>query len=178
MSDDAFRLAIAPRPCFARQGEESPPAGAVSRARIVAEARAWLGTPYLHQASAKGAGTDCLGLIRGVWRALYGAEPEIVPPYTPDWNERAWLAGPRREPLLEAARRHMAERAPAAAAPGDALVFRVVCDGPAKHCGILSAPDRFIHAYAGRAVIESRLTRWWRERIAGAFAFPGTEEEE
>ena len=46
---------------------------------IVREARTWLGTPYLHQASVRGAGCDCLGLVRGVWRALYGREPEAVP---------------------------------------------------------------------------------------------------
>ena len=44
--------------------------------RIVAEARGWIGTPYLHQATAKGAGTDCLGLLRGVWRALMGQNPK------------------------------------------------------------------------------------------------------
>lgn len=33
-------------------------------ADIVAAARGWIGTPYLHQASLKGVGTDCLGLVR------------------------------------------------------------------------------------------------------------------
>ena len=32
---------------------------------IVAAARTWIGTPYEHQASCRGAGTDCLGLLRG-----------------------------------------------------------------------------------------------------------------
>jgi cell wall-associated NlpC family hydrolase len=50
------------------------------RAAIVAEARSWIGTPYRHQASLKGVGTDCLGLLRGVWRGVIGAEPEAVPP--------------------------------------------------------------------------------------------------
>ena len=57
------------------------------RETIIAEARAWIGTPYLHQASTPGAGCDCLGLVRGVWRALRGAEPATVPPYGPDWAE-------------------------------------------------------------------------------------------
>ena len=144
----------------------------VLRHDVIAETRSWLGTPYVHQASAKGAGTDCLGLIRGVWRGLYGAEPELPPPYTPDWNERGWLRSARRAPLLEAARRNMREIPPEARAPGDVLVFRILIDGPAKHCGILTAPDRFIHAYAGRAVIESWLTRWWIVRLAGVFVFP------
>ena len=37
-------------------------------------ARAWLGTPYRHQASVKGVGADCLGLVRGLWREVAGAE--------------------------------------------------------------------------------------------------------
>ena len=51
------------------------------RARIVCEAFSWLDTPYRHQASSKGHGTDCLGLIRGIWRALAASEPERPPPY-------------------------------------------------------------------------------------------------
>ena len=35
---------------------------------IVAAARSWIGTPYRHQASLKGVGCDCLGLVRGVGR--------------------------------------------------------------------------------------------------------------
>ena len=138
-------------------------------ARIIAIARSWTGTPYLHQASAKGHGADCLGLIRGVWRELYGAEPERAPPYTPDWNERHFAGG--EEPLLDAARRNLI--AVEEAAPGHVLVFRIVAAGPAKHCGVLTEEDRFIHAYAGRSVLESWYSRWWKERLAGAFAFPG-----
>ncbi|MEL6794106.1 MAG: peptidase P60, partial [Pseudomonadota bacterium] len=64
-------------------------------ARAVRIARAWIGTPYRHQASLKGVGADCLGLIRGVWRELYGAEPEAPPPYSREWGE-----SDRDEPLL------------------------------------------------------------------------------
>lgn len=143
---------------------------ALSRARIVAAARGWLGTPYLHQASAKGAGADCLGLVRGLYTELLGRAPEAPPPYTPDWNERR----PCDEPLLSAARRHLAEAE--GLRPGQVLIFRIVKTGPAKHCGVVSAPDLFIHAYAGRAVIESWLSRWWTDRIVGVFDFPGAEE--
>ncbi|MEM9705076.1 MAG: NlpC/P60 family protein, partial [Pseudomonadota bacterium] len=133
--------------------------------------RAWAGTPYLHQARARGAGCDCLGLIRGVWRDLYGAQPEAPPPYTPDWNERSFRSG--GEPLLEASARWLTSiEAPA---PGSVLVFRVVQDGPAKHCGIATGTERFIHAYAGRTVVESVFGGWWRRRLAASFDFPGVE---
>ena len=48
---------------------------------VIAAARAWLGTPYHDQASLRGIGCDCLGLARGVWRDLVGAEPQPIPPY-------------------------------------------------------------------------------------------------
>ena len=39
-------------------------------------ARDWIGTRYEHQASLKGEGADCLGLVRGVWRELISLLPE------------------------------------------------------------------------------------------------------
>lgn len=142
------------------------------RTVVVAEARSWIGTPYRHQASSKGIGCDCLGLIRGVWRTLYGAEPEKAPAYTADWAEASG-----EETLIAAARRHMTEIAIAEASPGDVLVFRWRPHLPAKHAGILIAEKRIIHAYdvAGK-VAEGNLIPQWQKRIAGAFAFPPPPE--
>lgn len=139
------------------------------RAEALGEARAWIGTPYAHQASCPGAGTDCLGLIRGIYRALYGAEPELAPPYTPAWGENA-AAGDGA--LVEAARRHLSEIDPREAAPGDVLLFRILASGIAKHAGVLSGEARMIHAYSGRQVAETALTPWWRKRLAFAFTWP------
>ncbi len=140
----------------------------ISRNAILAEARDWIGTPYQHQASVKGAGCDCLGLIRGVWRALYGQEPEAAPAYTPDWAEAQG-----DETLLHAARRHLSEIEFADAAPGDVLLFRMDALSPAKHAAILDEEERLIHAYWGRAVVRSRFAPWWGQRRAGAFSYPG-----
>ena len=137
------------------------------RAAALAEARAWIGTPYRHQASVKGCGADCLGLVRGVWRSLYGAEPEALPAYRPDWAERDGA-----ETLLGAARRRLEPTPFEAAAPGDVVLFRYGAGHPAKHCAILAPAGRMIHAWHGRAVCETALTPWWRRRLAGAFAFP------
>lgn len=142
----------------------------MTRMDVVAEARAWLGTPYRHQASLKGVGTDCLGLVRGVWRGVIGAEPEAAPAYTPDWAEALG-----QETLLEAARRHLAEVAIGEAREGDVLLFRMGLGTPAKHAAIVSGPGRIIHAYWGRAVCETRLVPWWQRRIAAAFAFPAVD---
>lgn len=140
----------------------------ISRLAILAEARDWIGTPYRHQASAKGAGCDCLGLVRGVWRAFHGEEPEATPAYTPDWAERQGA-----ETLLAAARRHLIETNLDAAAPGDVLLFRMDTSSPIKHAAFLDEEERLIHAYWGRAVVRSRFAPWWRARRAAAFSFPG-----
>jgi NlpC/P60 family putative phage cell wall peptidase len=134
--------------------------------RAITSARSWLGTPYRHQASLKGVGCDCLGLIRGIWRELYGEEAELVPPYAPDWAEAGG-----NEALANAGRRHMAEIDPAAARPGDVLLFRWRPTVPAKHAGLLVTPASFIHAYDGTFVVESPLGPWWSRRIAFAFRF-------
>lgn len=137
------------------------------RAVIVAEARNWIGTPYRHQASLKGSGCDCLGLVRGVWRHCIGAEPEAPPAYTPDWAERC-----EEETLHFAARRWLVEIDAAVRQPGDVLLFRPFQNGPAKHCGILTAPDRLTHAYWGQAVCETSLSAWWTRRLVAVFQFP------
>ncbi|HMS95106.1 MAG: C40 family peptidase [Tabrizicola sp.] len=137
---------------------------------ILAEARSWIGTPYRHQGSAKGLGTDCLGLLRGVWRETLGAEPEIVPPYTEDWAEPE-----RREVLWEAAERCLLRKSLAEAEPGDVVLFRMRETSIAKHLGIQSAVHPtpcFIHAYTAHGVIESPLSRPWQRRIVARFAFP------
>ena len=144
------------------------------RTQAVAAARAWLGTPYRHQASLRGQGADCLGLVRGVWRDLFGSEPGTPPPYRPDWAE---VGG--EESLLQAARRWLTEIPRDDACAGDVLLFRMAPGCPAKHCAILSegtlrdgAEPRMIHAYWGRSVVESWLGTWWRRRLVAAFAWP------
>ncbi|MCY4336262.1 MAG: NlpC/P60 family protein [Litoreibacter sp.] len=138
--------------------------------RVVAEAYEWLGTPYLHQASCKGAGTDCLGLLRGIWRAIYGEEPELVPPYSADWSEPQGT-----EQLLFAAGRHLNERPKEEAALGDVILFRMRRYSVAKHLGVqveVGASPKFIHAYSGQGVELSPLSAPWERRIAARFSFP------
>lgn len=139
-------------------------------ARVVAEARGWIGTPYVHQASVKGAGTDCLGLLRGVWRAVVGAEPEPMPAYTPDWGEAGG-----REVLLAAALRWLVARPVGAERAGDVLLFRMADGRVAKHVGIAMSGGSvasFVHAYTGHGVVESPLSAPWARRVVGRFGFP------
>ncbi|MEQ9693226.1 peptidase [Shimia sp. SDUM112013] len=140
------------------------------REDVVTLARRWIGTPYLHQAACQGAGCDCLGLIRGVWRDLIGQEPEPVPAYSMDWSE------PQGDEVLwRAAARWLRAKPLVHEAPGDVLLFRMRARGVAKHLGIagrIGPEASFIHAYSGHAVMESPLGPAWRRRIVARFAFP------
>lgn len=139
-------------------------------ARVVAAARGWIGTPYVHQSAVRGAGCDCLGLIRGVWREIYGAEPEAIPAYSMDWSEPQG-----EERLWDAALRHLTAKPVCAAATGDVLLFRMRQGAVAKHLGLLSHVGndaRFIHAYSRLGVVESALGAPWRRRVVACFEFP------
>jgi NlpC/P60 family putative phage cell wall peptidase len=139
---------------------------------VLAIARNWLGTPYLHQSSVQGVGCDCLGLARGIWRALHGDEPWEVPPYSRDWGE----AG-RREVLAEAARAALIEVPLSDAGSGALVLFRMAPGVPAKHCGLLGESvirPSLIHAYDRSGVVEEAFTPAWARRAAFAFQFPAT----
>lgn len=140
---------------------------ALARDDIVRAARAWIGTPYLHQASLKGVGCDCIGLVRGLWRELIGPEPEPLRPYTPDWAEANGA-----ESLIELGDKYFAPVETNAFAAGDLLVFRFRDKYPAKHVGVATGADRMIHAHDGARVAEIAIGAW-RRRIVRAFAFPG-----
>jgi NlpC/P60 family putative phage cell wall peptidase len=137
--------------------------------RIVRIAASWIGTPYRHQASVKTRGTDCLGLIRGIWRELYGAEPLSFLPYSRDYGEFA-----ASEPIARLACRYLEPLDPQEARPGDVMLFRWPRQAVAKHLGILSASNRVIHAWERAGVVEVNLHQGWRARIIGYFRFPKT----
>jgi NlpC/P60 family putative phage cell wall peptidase len=133
---------------------------------VVAAARDYLGTPYRHRASVAGAGCDCLGLVRGVWRTVFGREPMPLPAYRADMRDPHNAGGLRRaaEDLL------VAEHGPIAA--GQVVLFRLGGMSEPKHCGIMVGPDRFIHAQERLGVVEANLTEAWARRISGRFRFP------
>lgn len=142
-----------------------------TRADIVRLARTWLGTPYHHQASERGVGADCLGLVRGVWRGIYGADAEPPPAYSRDWAEASGA-----ETLLAAAERHLLPIGKLDASVGDVIIFRLRPGLVAKHAAILASSSTFIHAMEGGPACEVPLCGWWRRRVAGAFMFPGVSD--
>ena len=132
-------------------------------------ARGWIGTPYRHQASLKGVGCDCLGLVRGLWRERFGAEPEQPPAYSPDWAEAGL-----EETLAKAGRRHLIEVPKLVFEEGDVLLFRWKPHLPAKHAGIATSRSTMVHAQEGASVCEVALNAWWLQHLAFAFRFPET----
>lgn len=141
------------------------------REKIITEARTWLGTPYLHQASLRGTGCDCLGLIRGLWRTLIGPEPEPMRPYSADWAEAAG-----EETLLAMCEKYFHRADTDHIRAGDILVFRFRENAIAKHVGIALDGQRMIHAHDGACVAEVAIGAW-RRRIVAAFAFPENLQE-
>ncbi|WP_147125200.1 NlpC/P60 family protein [Shimia ponticola] len=140
----------------------------MSGLKVAEAAREWIGTPYHHQASSRGAGTDCLGLVLGVWRDLAGEIPADVPAYTMDWAEPQ-----QDEALWRAAREHLRELD--GPEPGAIVLFRMRDGMVAKHLGVISSLDpnlHFIHAYMRHGVIESPLSTPWQRRVVSYFAFP------
>jgi NlpC/P60 family putative phage cell wall peptidase len=149
-----------------QRASEAARSAAGEGARIIAIARSWIGTPYVHQASVKGVGCDCLGLLRGIWRELRGDEPEDVPPYAPDWEL------PGHETLRDALARHLQPVALASLVAGDVVLFRMVSRAPAKHCAIVAEKDgqpTLIHARQNKRVSEEAFSAFWRRKLAYAF---------
>ena len=132
--------------------------------RVAAEARRWIGTPYRHQGATRGAGCDCLGLVRGIWVALYGTEAEAIPVYGADWRDG-------NDQLALAAGQHLRARE-GAPQTGDVVLFRLIRHRPARHCGVMVSAQRFVHAQEHLGVVEMAMSESWRRRLAGAYRFP------
>ena len=134
--------------------------------RVVSAALAWLGTPYRHQASCIGAGCDCLGLVRGVWRELYGMEVEIVPPYAQFGRDKLGASL-----LLDAAKKHLITQGKTLE-NGHVLLFQLHKQIPPRHCGIMINQNQLIHAQERLGVVTINLHPGWRAKIHSTYSFP------
>jgi len=143
----------------------------ITREQIVQAARAYLGTPYLHQGRVAGpnGGIDCVGLCVCVSWDL-GVKPR-------GWN----ITGYRRIPDGYSLMRHLTEQMSAqvsqsAMQPGDMITL--AWDRHPHHVGILGDYPHgglsLIHADGhSRKVVEQRLVFSDRAKFVAAFAFPG-----
>ena len=135
------------------------------REKIVLATMAWVGTPYRHQASKRGVGCDCLGLLRGVWREVIGDEPVIVPPYSADWRDKNHAGA------LEMAAQTYLKRSADKPQVGDVILFKMIRNLPPKHCAIMVERDVFVHAQEHIGVVEAGLSKAWARRISGIYSF-------
>lgn len=117
---------------------------------VVAEARKWLGTPFVHRARVRGAGVDCVGLLVACYQAV-GLLPHSyeLPFYPPDWHlhrdEERYLAG-----LGE-----YADRVSGDYQPADILTYKY--GRTVSHAGIYDGKGWLIHAFAGEGVTQSQI---------------------
>jgi len=141
-----------------------------TRAQVVQAARAWIGTPFHHQARLCGVGVDCDGLVIGVSREL-----GLV---APDFDVPAYSRTPDGTSLMAHCCAHMT-RIYTPMRAGDVVVLDfasyphhmgIVCDY--RHGGL-----SMIHASSTRGrVEETRLMYHARMRFVAAFALPGVDE--
>lgn len=137
------------------------------RDAIVAEARSWLGTPFHWQASAKGKGCDCKGLVWGVARELGRPEADSLhanmASYGPAVDVRLLKAG------LAATFDKRTD-----ALPGDVLLLKV--GGRAQHLAILTGKT-MVHTYGRgpRCVVEVPFTNIWRSQLDSVWGWRGVE---
>ena len=142
----------------------------MNRTDIIAEARNWIGVPFIEQHRTKH-GCDCAGLLIGIARSLgVGPKDEEIPPY------RQVADGT----MLGICDRFMQRIKPSDAKPGDAVA--IIYDRQAQHLGILAdykwGGHSIIHAAANvrpPRVIEHRLMQHHRMQIVAAWVLPGVE---
>lgn len=111
---------------------------------VAAEARAWIGTPFRWQASQKGVGCDCKGLVWGVARELGYPEADSLYAHVADYApERPVPTSLLKEGLAAVFDPVSDMRA------GDVLLLRIRQGAPAGHLAIVASVDTAIHAQIG-----------------------------
>lgn len=140
----------------------------LTRSKIVAVARSWIGTPYHNRAAIKGVGADCLGVLRGVYSELYQIEPEKPPHYNANWSDIN-----REELLLQKAQQYLEPASDIDC--GNVLIFRMNPSRAAKHCGIVTTAGLMVHALSGHKVEEVHISSRYLPRIVSIFKFPGVK---
>ena len=130
-----------------------------ARAAVIAEARSWIGTPYLHQGRVKGGGIDCAMLLLEVFERV-GLVPHLtlietvsdpatqIAHYPPDW-----MLHRDEERYLQIVER-FARRLPAGSAPDDGDIALYRWGRTISHGAIVDRWPRIIHAYSRSNQVE------------------------
>ena len=148
-----------------------------TREEIVYEARSWIDTPWHHQASLKGVGCDCGGIIRGVMKAC-----GMAPMDESQWEDAQKYSGYARQPdgvsMKEACDKYLVPISQDSMQVADIILF--IPDKYPQHLGILAdyvhGGFSLIHAANNAApprVIETRLMFHRCLRYVAAYSLPG-----
>lgn len=151
----------------------------ITREAVVAEALTWLKTPWVHQASLKGVGADCIGALAGI-----GRNAGVQDPFDLTDARAARFRGYGRQPdpdmILEGCREYLDEIPISKAGLGDILVMRFIDPKPPKvyvqHFALISRLDPMYviqSLWKPGYVAESRLDEKWRRRVMYAFRYRG-----
>lgn len=138
------------------------------RSKIVAAARACLGTPFRHQGRLVGVGMDCAGVLIHVLNTLG----------LPHDDEKGYPRHPYAGMLETILNRQpsLTEISRSAARHGDVLLMRFRREP--QHIAI-HAGATMIHSYSGIGrVIEHTLDDLWKRRITAAYRITGIEDVE
>jgi cell wall-associated NlpC family hydrolase len=140
-------------------GVAAPPAehsATALRAAIVAEARSWVGTPFVLHADVRGIGIDCVFLVLRTYQAA-GVVPADFPdprPYPSGWA-RDGVGTRYRDELLVP---YFVELPPTTPRlPADLLLYKE--HAAEAHSAIVTAWPMVIHAYPRENVIEDAADR-------------------
>ncbi len=123
----------------------------MKREELIEEARSWIGTPFHHQASTKGAGCDCAGLVRGVGAAFGCIDPNVIMNYArePNGTIERYL-----DKFVTVTKNPK---------PGDIVLFRI--RRLPQHMGFLTDKGTIIHSYYPFGVVEHEFSDKWKQRV-------------
>lgn len=147
---------------------------------VVAEARRWIGSPYVHQHRSRGHAVDCVGLVIGVGLAV-----DVLPTWSPEaWKPHgSYGRTPNPSHMKRAIAQFMTplDIDPTASPPDGAVAFMAWREDLPMHLAIMAtAPDgrrTMIHAFSGvGAVVEHGFAAEWPGRVDSFWAYPGIEE--
>ena len=134
----------------------------VTRDQVVAEARSWIGTKFVHGAGVKGAGCDCAHLVSEVYVKLGLIPPFEYPIYGPDFFRH----GEDQEKFIIAHLKTVCrEVTESEAGPGDTAVVKF--GRVYSHCVILTGHGWGIQAWPSASRVSEinlREESLWRSR--------------
>lgn len=155
------------------------------RQEIIAEARSWLGTPYLLNQCVKGAGVDCARFIHAVMYACGLIPPELtvklIEIFGPNWS--CHTDDPKYQKYIFRMLRHSKKLLTGFTnhairpLPGSVVLVRTPSGRVSDHGGIVTGWPRLIHAVPD--AVEETSAGWhflWGSRLVEAYDPLGGEE--